>query len=124
MNTKQMIKENNRLQDAMKPINLSYYQDMVVYIRSSSVQEQKARSCCSKSPSTCWTRKPKAKAPRRYSEAIPNPIARSWSSSCQNERPQQPPIPSHDPVGGLNLVFFVQALVGFITMWAGVRSSA
>ena len=43
MNTKQMIKENNRLQDAMKPNNLSYYQDMVVYIRSSSVQEQKAR---------------------------------------------------------------------------------
>ena len=61
MNTKQMIKENNRLQDAMKPNNLSYYQDMVVYIRGDSVQEQKARSWRSKSPSICWTPNPKAK---------------------------------------------------------------
>ncbi|GAE09666.1 hypothetical protein [Paenibacillus sp. JCM 10914] len=41
MNTKQMIKQNNKLQDEMTPSNLDYYQDMVVYIRSSAIQEAK-----------------------------------------------------------------------------------
>ncbi|NMO97433.1 DUF1129 family protein [Paenibacillus lemnae] len=39
MNVKKMIAENNRLQAQMTPDNLNYYEDMVVYIRFSKIDE-------------------------------------------------------------------------------------
>ncbi|MFB4321144.1 DUF1129 family protein [Priestia sp. BR_2] len=120
MNTKQMIKENNRLQDAMKPNNLSYYQDMVVYIRSSSVQEQKGEELLLEIAQHLLDAQAKGKSAEEVFGSDPE----SYCKELVDQLPKMKGLSSLQfhlmiPWVALTWFFFVQALVGFITMWAG-----
>ncbi|CAM3767102.1 MULTISPECIES: DUF1129 family protein [Paenibacillus] len=120
MNTKQMIKENNRLQDAMKPDNLSYYQDMVVYIRSSSVQESKGEELLLEIAQHLLDAQAKGKTAEEVFGSDPE-------SYCKELVEQLPKMKGLNrlqyhlmiPWIALTWFFFVQALVGFITTWTG-----
>lgn len=120
MNIRQMIKENNRLQDAMTPDNLSYYQDMVVYIRSSSVQEQQSEELLLEMARRLLDAQDKGKDAKDV-------FGNDLESYCKEQIER---LPKRKGLSGLQYhlmipwialtwFFFVQAVVGFVTMWAG-----
>lgn len=120
MNIKQMIKENNRLQDAMTPDNLSYYQDMVVYIRSSDVQELQgeellldmARSLLDAQGTGKTAKDVFGEDPEFYCKEQIERLPRIKGLSRLQYHLMIPWI-------ALTWFFFVQAIVGFVTMWTG-----
>ncbi|OOC58820.1 DUF1129 family protein [Paenibacillus ihbetae] len=120
MNIKQMIKENNRLQDAMTPGNLSYYQDMVVYIRSSSVNEAKGEELLLEIGQHLLDAQAKGKTAEEVFGSDPE-------AYCKDLVEQLPPMKGLNklqlhvmiPWIALTWFFFVQAIAGFIVTWTG-----
>lgn len=120
MNIRQMIKENNRLQESMTPDNLSYYQDMVVYIRSSAVQEQQSEELLLDMAKRLLDAQEKGKNAKDV-------FGNDLESYCKEQIER---LPKRKGLSGLQYhlmipwialtwFFFVQAIVGFVTMWAG-----
>ncbi|KOP64937.1 hypothetical protein AMS62_06495 [Bacillus sp. FJAT-18019] len=120
MNIRQMIKENNRLQDAMTPDNLSYYQDMVVYIRSSAVQERQCEELLLEMARHLLDAQRKGKDAKDV-------FGKDLESYCKEQIERLPKRKGLSalqyhlmiPWIALTWFFFVQAIVGFVTMWAG-----
>lgn len=120
MNIKQMIEENNKLQDAMSPENLSYYQDMIVYIRSSRMQEAKSEELLLEIAQHLLEAQDKGRTARDVFGSDPE-------AYCKELVEQ---LPKMNVLGALQFhlmvpwivltwFFFVQAAAGFITMWVG-----
>lgn len=120
MNIKQMIRENNLLQEQMTPVNLKYYQDMVVYIRSSSVDQMRGEELLLEVGQNLLQAQSKGK--RAEDIFGKDPIV-----YCEKHMQD---LPKHKglsrlqfnlmiPWVALTWFFFAQALIGFITDWSG-----
>lgn len=120
MKIKDMIKENNRLQKQMTPANLKYYEDLVVYIRTSDADNymseelllEKARELLDAQHEGETADKLFRKPPAEY------------GAELLEQLPKQKGIDGLRfglmiPWVALTWFFLIQAVVGYVTMWTG-----
>lgn len=119
MKIKQMIRENNRMQEQMTPSNLKYYEDMVVYIRTSPVNEARGEELLLEMAQHLLDAQNKGKSaeevfgndPEAYCvELVENLPKLKGLSQLQ--------LSLMIPWIALTWFFFAHALVGFVTMIA------
>ncbi|KKO55080.1 DUF1129 family protein [Paenibacillus sp. DMB20] len=120
MTIKQMIRENNRLQEQMTPANLKYYEDMVIYIRTSSVNEAKGEELLLEMAQHLL----EAQRTGKTAEEVfgSDPIA--YCAELVDELPKLKGLSRLQfnlmiPWVALTWFFFAQAIVGFVALWTG-----
>ena len=120
MNTKQMIRENNRLQEQMTPSNLKYYEDMVVYIRTSPVNEARGEELLLEMAQHLLDAQRNGKSAEEVFGSDPA----AYCAELVENLPKLKGISQLQfsvmiPWVALTWFFFAQALIGFITLWTG-----
>lgn len=120
MNTKQMIRENNRLQEQMTPSNLKYYEDMVVYIRTSPVNEARGEELLLEMAQHLLDAQSKGKSAEEVFGSDPAAYCAELVENLPKLKGlSQLQFSVMIPWVALTWFFFAQALVGFITLWTG-----
>lgn len=120
MKIKQMIRENNRLQEQMTPANLKYYEDMVVYIRTSPVNQVRGEELLLELGQHLLDAQSKGKR----AEDIFGSDPAAYCAELVENLPKLKGISQMQvhlmiPWVALTWFFFAQALIGFITVWTG-----
>lgn len=120
MKKQQMIRENNRMQEQMTPSNLKYYEDMVIYIRTSPVNEIRGEELLLEMGQHLLDAQHKGKSAE---EVFGNdPVA--YCAELVENLPKQKGLSQLQynvmiPWVALTWFFFAQALIGFVTLWTG-----
>ena len=120
MKIKDMIKENNRLQEQMTPANLKYYEDLVVYVRTSNAGEYKREELLLEKAKEVLDAQREGKSAE---ELFGKPPA-EYGAELLEQLPVQKAIEGLRfglmiPWVALTWFFLIQALVGYLTMWTG-----
>lgn len=120
MKKQQMIRENNRLQEQMTPSNLKYYEDMVIYIRTSPVNEMRGEELLLEIGQHLLEAQRNGKSAEELFGS--EPVA--YCEELVQNLPKQTGLSQLQyiimiPWVALTWFFFAQALIGFVTQWTG-----
>lgn len=120
MKIRQMIKENNKLQEAMTPSNLKYYTEMVVYIRTSPVQEAKGEELLLEVAQGLL----EAQAQGKSAEDVFGEDPEAYGQELIEQLPKMKGMHHLQyqimiPWVALTWFFLVHAVIGFVAMWMG-----
>lgn len=120
MKIKDMIKENNQLQKQMTPANLKYYEDLVVYIRTSDADDYMSEELLLEKARELLDAQNKGKSADKLFQKPPA----EYGAELLEQLPKQKGIDGLRfglmiPWVALTWFFLIQAVVGFVTMWAG-----
>lgn len=120
MKIKQMVRENNRLQEKMIPSNLKYYEDMVVYIRTSPVNEARGEELLLEMAQHLLDAQSKGKTAEEVFGSDPEAYCAELVANLPKLKSlSQLQLSLMIPWVALTWFFFAQALVGFVTMFTG-----
>ncbi|WP_054955672.1 DUF1129 family protein [Paenibacillus dakarensis] len=120
MKIKQMIRENNRLQDQMTPANLKYYEDIVIYIRTSAVDEACGEEALLKLGRQLLDAQQQGKQAEDIFGSDPAEYCAGIIETLPKQKLQsQLQVHLMIPWVALTWFFFAEALIGFITKWSG-----
>lgn len=120
MKIKQMVRENNRLQELMTPSNLKYYEDMVVYIRTSAVNESRGEELLLEMAQHLLDAQSKGKSAKEVFGNDPEAYCAELVENLPKLKGlSQIQLSLMIPWVALTWFFFAQALVGFFTMMTG-----
>lgn len=120
MKKQQMIRENNRLQEQMTPSNLKYYEDMVIYIRTSPVNEIQGEELLLEIGQHLLEAQRNSKSAEEVFGSEPV----TYCEKLVQNLPKQKGLSQLQynimiPWVALTWFFFAQALMGFVTQWTG-----
>lgn len=120
MNIRQMIQENNKLQEAMTPSNLAYYTDMVVYIRTTRGQIARGEALLLDIAKQLL----EAQAEGKTAEEVFGEDPEAYCRKLAQQLPERKSMSRLQyqlmiPWIALTWFFLIHALIGFVTLWIG-----
>lgn len=120
MKIKDMIKENNRLQKQMTPANLKYYEDLVVYIRTSDADNYRSEELLLEKARELLDAQHEGETADKLFRKPPA----EYGAELLEQLPKQKGIDGLRfglmiPWVALTWFFLIQAVVGYVTMWTG-----
>ncbi|MHA0858032.1 DUF1129 family protein [Paenibacillus sp. CMAA1364] len=118
MSIKKMIKENNTLREHMNPTNKDYYEDIVVYVRSSGVDRTQSEQMLLKLAHEVLDAQHKGITARQLLGEDAEEYSRTQISTFAIQKTMTG-FPYYVMIAwvALSLFFFMEAIVGFTVLW-------
>lgn len=120
MKVKAMIKENNRLREQMTPANRSFYEDMILAMRASSVEAVRAEELLLEAAELLLKGQAKGQTARQIFGEHPGDYFREVMDSSP-QRPQRSRLANSlmISVAALTIMFAVMGVGGLLMQWSG-----